>query len=343
MRTNTILGAVALVLMLLSAMTYHESVTRAERFERGQKFLQNLNPDEIAQIVVKKGDDEVRLRRQGEEFTVSSAHGYPAANESVNKFVRDVLDLGLEKKVGAGESLEEELGLTEGAEDRIEVAFVNGSDQDMVRFVVAEAADGGASGSYVVRTDGDDREVYLSSSRVYLRTQSDDFLKKDVVDVKKEDVVRVVGPGYELVNTEGSFKLTDLPEGQKETTKADQTGGMLGAMRFSKHYLADAPEVQRLAWDTEVAVYLNDGSYYVVAVAQADDKHYLRILADHTAQQVAIAIDAGEEEVKDTADTLQSIDDVKEFNAFHGSWVYEVTEWTAKKFRVARDELTEDA
>jgi len=341
-KLNRNLGIAALVLLVLSAFTYRESVTRAERFERGQKFLQHLNPDEIAQITVKKGEEETNLRRQGDEFVVTSADGYPAANESVNRFLRDVLDLSLEKEVGSGESLEKELELTPGGEETVEVAFKNESGKDMVHFLLGKSAEEGGSGSYVLRTDNDDRTIYLTSSRVYLRTDEDEFLKKDIVDVKAEDVVRVVGPGYELTNVEGTMKLTGLPAGKKETSKANQAKSMLASLRFSKHHLADAAQVRSLPW-TSVEVYLNDDSGYVVDVAAAGDKHYLKIEGFHLAQRVEIARDAGDEEVKETADTLARIDELQQFNAFHGSWVYEVTEYVAKKLLVTRDELMEDA
>lgn len=352
-KLNQILSVIVLFLVAASAFAYRDSVTRAERFERGQKFLQNLNPDEVAQISVQKGDDEVVLKRQDDRFIVTSANGYPAANESVNRFIRDVLDLGLEKRVGSGDGLQKELGFQDGGEgdageeggEVIEVAFLNDSEKDMVRFAVSEGGEssGDASGSYVMRKDGDDQGIYLTSSRVYLRTQADDFLKKDIVDVKNEDVIRVVSQNWEVNDEEGTARLAGLPAGKKESSKVDQAKSVLSSLRFSKHYLANAPEVMGLLWDTTVQVHLNDDSFYVVSLAQSGEKHYLRITADHQAQQLSIARDADDDEVKETAETLKRLSEIDEFNSFHQAWVYEVTEWTAKKFRVPRDEMIEDS
>ena len=36
-------------------------------------------------------------------------------------------------------------------------------------------------------------------------------------------------------------------------------------------------------------------------------------------------------------------DEVRDFNAFHGSWIYEVTEITAEKIRYGMGDLVEDA
>jgi hypothetical protein len=343
LKLNRNLGLAALVLLLLSAFTYRESVTRAARFERGQKFLQNLNPDEIAEISITKGEEETLLRRQGKEFVVVGANGYPAGNDSVNRFIKGVLELALEKKVGSGAGLEEELELNPAGEETIAVTFRNDADKDMVHFLVGKSAGEGASGNYVTRTDTEDGEIYLTSSQVYLRTGDDEFVKKDVVDVESSEVIRVRGGNFELADEEGTLKLVDLPAGKKETSQANSANSMLSGLRFSKQFLADAPEVLGVPFAAPVEVYLKDDSGYLVEVASVGEKHYLRIQAFHTAQQVSITQEAGDEEVQATADTLARLDEVKKFNAFHGSWVYEITEYVAKKIRLTRSDLMEDA
>ena len=75
---NNRLAVVALALLVLSAFTYWRDVSRAERFERGQKFLSNLNPDEIGKISITKGtaDDteSVTLERSGATFGERRVH-----------------------------------------------------------------------------------------------------------------------------------------------------------------------------------------------------------------------------------------------------------------------------
>ena len=86
-RYNHVLLSAAALLLVLSAFTYHNSVTRAERFERGQKFLSNLNPDEIAKIELAKGEESTVLERTagGDRFVITSADGYYASNREVNR------------------------------------------------------------------------------------------------------------------------------------------------------------------------------------------------------------------------------------------------------------------
>lgn len=348
MKTNHVLAGATVVLLVLSGWTYHESVTRAERFERGQKLLPNLNPDEIAEIVVKKGDDETHLRRQGDEFVIVNADGYPAANDSVNRFIRDVLELSLEKKVGSGEDLEKELELGPDFTDTVEVVFKNANEKEMVHFFVGKGA-GDGGGNFVVRADGEDRTVYLTSSGAYLRAEPDGYLKKEIVDVKADDVIAITGPDYRIVKAEegDAYELEDLPAGKKQTSKVASAKSMLAGLRFTKHYLRDADEVAGLDFDYRVQVELDDDSGYQVALAEKETgdgtKHYLQIQGFHNAQELMIARDAGDEEVKQTADTLARIDELNKFNDFQGSWTYEIPEYTAKKIRLERKDLMEDA
>ncbi len=342
MKINQILITVCIALCALSVFSYTESVRRAERFERGQKFLQNLNPDSIAEIVIKKGEAEgARLKRDGERFVVVDADGYPAKNDAVNRFIRDVLKLSLEQRVGSGESLLGELELVSGGENTTEVTFKDANEEQMVHFLVGKSLEG-SGGSYVLRTDGDDDTIYLTSSQVYLSTGQDDFLKKEILDVEGTEVAAIRGQGFSIEDQDGSLELVGMPAGKKKSSKFNQLKDLLSGLRFTKHYLADAAEVQGLYFDSAVEIDLKDQSGYQVAVAAKGDKHYLRIQGFHTGGQLSIAVDADEEEAAEVADQLKRQNEIQDFNTFHGSWIYEVTETTAGRVSVEPKDLVED-
>ncbi len=343
MKINQILIAVCVALCALSVFSYTDSVRRAERFERGQKFLQNLNPDSIAEIVLAKGDDEgAHLKRDGDSFAVVDADGYPAKNESVNRFIRDVLKLSLEKKVGSGESLLEELELVAGGENTIDVAFKDANEEEMIHFLVGKSMDDGG-GSYVLRTDSDDDTIYLTSSRVYLSTGQDDFLDKEILDVEDTEVAAIRGRGFEISGESGSLALAGMPAGKKTSSKFNQLKSVLSGLRFSKHYLADAADVQGLYFDSGVEIDLEDGSGYQVAVAAKGDKHYLRIQGYENFGQLTVSPEDDEETTARIAEQLKRQTEIDKFNTFHGSWIYEVTETTANRVNVTPADLVEDA
>lgn len=343
MQLNRILAVVALVLFALSAFAYHDSQQRAERFERGQKFLPHLNPDEIVEVTIKKGEEETHLRRDGDHFVVVDAGGYPAKNESVNRFINDVLKIELEKEIGRSPKLIEELGLDESFPAMIEVAFKDANKKDMVRFRVGNEAPEN-SGHYVQRIDSADDPIYLSGSRLYLTTESDQFLDKEILDVAQDKIAKVVGADYVIERVEGTLEMQDVPSGKKATNGSMSKARTLpSGLRFSKHFLADAPEVAGLEFGDVVEVELEDGSGYRLELAERGETAYLRVEAFHNTEQVKISMEASEEEVRETSEILARADELQDFNNLHGSWIYEINQATAEKIKARKRDLLEDA
>ncbi|MEM6793231.1 MAG: DUF4340 domain-containing protein [Acidobacteriota bacterium] len=347
---NLKLLAAAVIMMALSGWTYWNSVQQAERFERGQKFLPNLNPDEIAEIEIRQADETTALRRgpEGDRFLITSADGYRATNSSVNRFIKSVLELALEKEVGSGGSLHEELGLMAAGEEgaspeTVEIALRNASGSDMVRFAVGESIEGG--GTYVRRLDGDEETVFLTDRRVFLNTAEDDFVDKEILDLAQSEVQSLEGIDYRFARAEagGPLALSDMPAGQKESSQAGQVKSVLQGLRFTQQFLANDPEIVDLVFDRQIEVLLEDGSGYVLQSAERGDRHFLRLEGFHTAGRITIAQDASDEEVQETSELLERADELQRFNAFHGSWIYEVTVNTADRVRATRDDLLEDA
>lgn len=365
-KLNRILLACAAVLLALSAFTYHDSVSRADRFERGQKFLQSLNPDEIAEIVLREGagdggggSSEVVLRRtaSGDRFVVQSEAGYRADNAEVNRLLRQLLEMELEKEVGAASaSLSEELGLAESdgvlPDGTVEVTLRNAAEKDMVRVLVGEEFTGdGPTGNYLRRAD-DDGKIYLSRGRINLNVDGGAYVDKEIADVPRTEIAAIRGDGFALVRTEegGALELQDLPEGKKESSKASGLKGVLSPLRFQTHHLADAAEVRGLEFGRRLRVELDDGSGYVLELARAgatesdsdDVKAYLRVSGFHTTEQVYIEQDASEEDVKETSEVLVRADEIADFNEYHGSWIYEVTDTVADRIDVGAADLQQD-
>ncbi len=52
MHMNTKLAALAIVLLAGSVWAYTNSVSQGDRFQRGQRLLPNLIPDEVATITI---------------------------------------------------------------------------------------------------------------------------------------------------------------------------------------------------------------------------------------------------------------------------------------------------
>ncbi len=155
--TNQKLLALAGGLLLLSAFTYWRDTARAERFQRGQKFLQNLNPDDIGNVVVTKGKESFTLERveapqTKDQYRIPERYGYAAKNEAVNRLVRTLLDVELLREAGSGVDLQKELEIEPPAENTIEVKILNRGGQEMVRVRLGKSSEAGG-GRFVQRLD----------------------------------------------------------------------------------------------------------------------------------------------------------------------------------------------
>lgn len=329
------------MLFAFSVFSYRQAVTRAERFERGQKFLAQLNPDEIQEILIKNKEETVSLRRNEDKFTLAEKHHYPAKNESINRFLNDALSISLEKEVGSGEKLEKELEVLPGEGAAAEYIFKNESGKVLVHFVVGKASDDGR-GNYVKRLDSDDKTIYYTSRGVYLSTKGDTFLDKEIIDVAATEINRIQGSDWVFSDIDGSLKLNAIPKGKKAGSAATQSQNLLTGLKYEDVFLADDPIVSGLNFDNTVEVSLKDQSGYKVDIARKDEKYYLRISASFNVSSIQLSGDETEEEIQDKSKVLGRGDAVSKFNGFHGSWIYQITEVTAKKFINSKADLLED-
>ncbi|NJL28155.1 MAG: DUF4340 domain-containing protein [Thermoanaerobaculia bacterium] len=351
-KLNGALAVSVLALFLLSFLSWRESVVRAQRFERGQKFLPNLNPDEIAEIEIKKGETKTQLRRSrvdptaGEaakdHFVVASADGYPAKNEAINRLIQGVLGIALEKKIGTSAALDRDLGLEADGAETLELTLKDAGGQTMVQFRVGQTQDGSGTGSYVRRTDRPEDPVYLTSSRVYLASGDDEFLQDEIVDVKQDQITAIRGADFDLVERGDNLELEGLPAGKKlDSSKLSQLRSLLSYLRFEKHHLADAPELQGLAFGDPIQLELEDQSGYQLRVAEQGGKHYLQIRGFMAVKQVAVGPDDSDEKNAANAEVLARADAIQGFNELHGSWIYEVSEAVAEKIEMRKRQLLE--
>ena len=345
MQTNATLAALAVVLLAGSVWAYTSSVSEGDRFQRGQRLLPNLIPDEVATITIAKGDDVTTLQKRGDAFTVSEVHDYPARNESVNRFLRDLLDIELEKDVGRGTDLAASLAIDPPTDDTVEVALMNSTAQEMVRLRIGTSPPDGV-GRYVHRLDVEDAPIYLTTtSSRSLSTGSSAFLQKEIVDHPKAEVQRVQGSDFEIAaaEPESPLQLQHVPAGRKEkSAETNKLTSILNRLGFDEVFLADDAEVRDLRFDRTLRVDLKDGTSYLLSVATRDHRGFLRIRGEHGLNRVEIAVDTPEDELREKADQLSRANAIEAFTTFHGSWVYEISSGTADTLTLTRADLLED-
>ncbi|MCB1036342.1 MAG: DUF4340 domain-containing protein, partial [Acidobacteria bacterium] len=260
--------------------------------------------------------------------------------------------------------------------DTLDLTLEDANGKPMVHLRLGKEFEGG--GVYAQRLDGSDDTIYLTSSRPYLDTAPEDYLKKEIVDVNASEISRIEGPDFvleevfeeppaPLASAEApaadaetgeageaaspplppqpvslGLKLADLPAGKAESAAGmNKVKGALSRLEFDEVFPADSPEVAGLSFEKKLTVALKDTSGYILSLAEKDGKHYLQIEGFSTVGQVQITVDETEDELKAKADTLTRADEIRDFNAFHGSWVYEIADRFAEKLNLTKKDLEE--
>jgi hypothetical protein len=348
---NQRLAIVAVVLMALSILVYWNGVSSADRFETGQKLLPNLDPDEIGDITVLQGEESLTLERDAgssvkDEYRVAEKAGYRAKNEAINRLVRTLLDATLAREVGAGAELDEEFGIEPMSEDTVEITIENQSGQEMVRLRVGGQPEDG-SGRYVRRLDVEDAPIYLTEGRLTIDTEAGQYLRQEIVDVARGDIVRIEGPDFVIARGEdenAELELQDVPPGREEkTSETGRVEGGFARLAFDDVFLADDPEVAGLEFRPALRVSLDDQSGYATEVAQKDERVFLRIGAFFDIDRIEVTQEETDEELKEKSQVLKRADEVQQFNSYHGSWVYELSDFVGEKFLLTKPELVEDS
>ncbi len=318
--TNKKLAIAAAVLLAASIATYWHGSLRAGRFESGQKFLPNLDPDAISTIAIEQNGSTVTLNRSVDEFIVVERHGYRARTSEVNRLLRDLLDIELARRLGRSDAGSPELGLVDGTT----VTLKDPSGQVLVEFALgADTEDGGR---IVQRLNGDDQSIYSSGAAFEVSSDPDAFVDKEIVDQPASSVVRIQGPDYELTRTreDDGTESGDLSliGAASKTSEVNRLASFLSRLTFDAVYVADDPEVASLDFDREVRFDLFDQSGYQFEVAETGDQRFVRVRGVFNVDRLEVSQDETDEELEVKARVLERSDEIARFDQYHGSWVY---------------------
>jgi len=250
------------------------------------------------------------------------------------------MDIKLEKRVGSGDDLAAELGVVAGAEGSTEVELSGEGDRTMVHFVVSKAVEEGV-GCYVRRLDTDDQTIFLTSSGVTLNAAASSYLETEILDVKASRIAAIRGSDLLIeAGDDGELALKGVPSGWEPKPSAmNKIKGVLSFLSFDEVYLADDPQVADLHFSRQLEIELDDGSGYRLALAEKGDDAYLQVSGYHTVTSLSVDPQEGDEQLKEKAQIMSRANEIQEFNAIHGSWIYKINTATAEKVKMKKSDL----
>ncbi|MBN1796628.1 MAG: DUF4340 domain-containing protein [Sedimentisphaerales bacterium] len=340
--------AVIAIISIISAVAVHQITNKPKQAPAGSVYLiQGLEPAKIHQIIVKANDQKVTLQRREEHFVVTDKDNYPANAERINELVTGTLDIQSVDLQTADEQNYSELGVTEADAENI-VEFLDKDGNLITGLIFGKRTEDG--GSYVRLING--KEVYLCRNIPFIRSSAIDYIKQQLAQVNKEDIISVTvtdtnGVSYTLESAPGSSEITlagGLPQGKKLGSEHQQVFSALTGLRFDD-VMSEKSASDNLILDSTYICKLKDSTVYILKIAQVEDKTYAQCTASFTnTQQVTLdpSKKESDEELKKKEKILLGRQAVQEFNNTCKGWVYEIPSWKADDLTKPLNDILED-
>ena len=322
-------------------------------------LIQGLDPAGIDSIVFGAGESAVTLKRQERGFVVVNNDNYPAEISEINSLLSNCLEIQTVQFITDDAANHEALEVTE-EKARSVVKFLKPDSSLLVGFAVGKDKELG-QGTYIRLLPGD--KVYAALNAPWIKTRAMDYIKQELISVKREDIESVTvnsangeytlrataGQGPEATEDSKQIVLENMPAGKK--LKSSDSQGVFTALTSLRcDDVKRAPALREpkksgdLTFDRQFVCRLKDSTIYTVKIAQKDDKTYVSCEADFMDKAPLIKGDEveSEEQLKQKEAKLLARDKVKEFTAKHVGWLYEIAEWKAKDLTKELSELVED-
>lgn len=354
-RKLVILSIVAGV-MIVWAVIQSRIARGPARAPSGASYLiQGLDTAKIASIVVGTGEKAVRLVRQDNSFVVGNKDNYPAVTSNINELITSCLDIRTVELITSNAANHNELQVSEEKAKSI-VKFLKMDGQTITGVVIGKT-DSEARSTYVRLVSSDD--VYTTTEAPQVRDSTMDYIEKEIVNISRDDVVRVTvtGPNdsYTLKvddSNDDNIILENIPEG-KNLKKSDcrQLLSALSDLSFNDvRKVADpflpgeSSEEEKLKFENTYVCESKDHILYTFDIAETGDKNYVKCKAEYIGETQVIKEKRKEskEELRDKEAKFLAYNKAVDFTKRHQGWLYEIAEWKAKNLTRKFAELLEE-
>ena len=341
-RNLLFLGIAAVAMVLITVALYSGSESSRSDFKSGTLLVQGLDPEKVASIIIREGDDAVTLIRHDDSYVVKEKSNYPALVKQVNDVLTKCMDIRCRERITNAAENYAELGVTREA--GFTVSFLDAEAKQLLEIIKGKSLEG-QPGVYVRLAN--QPAVYSTTTPFYLETTAIAYVDKQLISVEKDRIKRVeVQAGdedtYAIAKDEsGRILLENIPEGKREKARAyEDVFTALSRLNMTDVVPADNLE---LVWDASHTCLLKENLAYTAELAEEAGKHYARLSARGPGvKSVNITKTESEESLKEKEAVLLAAETARKFNARHKGWVYEISSWSGTQLKKPLADLIED-
>jgi hypothetical protein len=340
-----VLAVVAAVMVVLAVVQSHKSGPQAG--PSGPTYLiQGLDPEQISGITIGTGKNAIKIEKQNDQFVVVNKSNYPADTKQINDVITKCLDIKTSELRTDKAANHADLEVTEDKAHHV-IRFLKADHSLLTGVVVGKTVESG-QGTFVRRIDSN--EVYVTDSAPWFGSAATDFVKAEIIAVKREDVntVKVTTPEgvYTLKAGKGSDSVVmENPPADKIVKDNDikSVFQSLTSLRFDD--VNAVSEISGLNFDHQYVCRLNSTTEYTLKLAKKDGKTYMQCAATY-GDMTSVVIDTtkkdSDEVKKKNEAKLQAQEYVQKFDLLHKNWVYVIPDWKANFLTKKQADLLED-
>lgn len=343
-KTLTILGLVAIVMIVLAIMQAGVFNKQKPAPEGPFYLIQGLDTDRIGSIVIGSGDEALRLEQRQRRFVVANKNNYPADMKKVNDLITKCLDIKTSELYSKDKDSHEDLGVTE--EGAVEVVKFLKNDSSLLTGIAIGNTKQQGQGTFV-RLISDDK-VYIALESPRITDRPIDYINQQLISAERNNIASVTvkssNETYTLKAGDNGIILNELGEGKKvKSGEAEKVINALADIRFDDVVLL-ANKDEAIKYDRDFICQLKDSTMYTLKLFKQNDKIWVGCDIEFTDKTPVTrpGPDDSEEELKKKEMKLLAMESAEKFTNTHKGWLYEIPSYKASGFTMKLADLTED-
>jgi hypothetical protein len=340
-----ILAVVAAVMVVLAVVQSHKPGPQAG--PSGPTYLiQGLDPEQISGITIGTGKNAVKIEKQNDQFVIVNKSNYPADTKQINDVITKCLDIKTSERRTDKAANHADLEVTEDKAHHV-IRFLKADHSLLTGVVVGKTVESG-QGTFVRRIDSN--EVYVTDSAPWFGSAPTDFVKAEIITVKREDVntVKVTTPEgtYTLKSGKGSDNVVmENPPADKIVKDNDIKSVFQSLVSIRFDDVNSVSDISGLNFDHQYVCRLSNTTEYTLKLAKKDGKTYMQCEATY-GDMTPVVINTNRKDTEAERNKndakLKAQEFVQKFNLLHKNWVYVIPDWKATYLMKKQADLLED-
>ena len=335
----------------------------------GQKLLPDFPLNDVGQVVLKEGTNELTLARVEEIWKVRERYDYPANFSQVGDFLRKVWDMKVVQSEPAGAAQLARLQLLEpgpGTNTGTRVEFKTDAGKTLASMLLGKkylkkgdpsspfGGEGYPAGRYVLVASQPKQAALISDALSEIEAKPDRWLNKDFFKVEKLKAVAVTQPAatnswkvYREAEN-GELKLAD-PQGEEklDTGKSSSAGSALSYPSFVD-VVSPQAKADETGLDNPITAKLEtfEGFTYHVKIGKKtgeDNYHFAVSVTGDFAKERTPGQDEKPEDKerldKEFKDKLTKLEEKLKKEKAYEKWTYLASKWTIDALLKERKDL----